>query len=252
MLHKFTHRMYQIGEVLKVKQVGTEVSSNAGGLRGDVVGFSKQARKRLIEKILATDLTAMGRAIFVTLTYHLPPTSSKKARANLFAWWERVKRRWGGGVSCLWRMELQKRGVEHFHLVIFGVDFMPKDWLSKSWWEVCGKVTEEHLKAGTRVENIRSKRGVVWYVAKYISKAEEGVTTGRVWGLLGRKNWKMQKVVTYNITHEQRLLLAEVYRQKVTPNFDDTRGFSLFGNIAQEALQAIFPESPVSGRTLPI
>jgi hypothetical protein len=92
----------------------------------------------------------------------------------------------------VWKLEPQRRGAPHFHLLLFGLEEgLSKDWLSRSWYEVVGSGDERHLRAGTRVEGIRSWRGVMSYAAKYLGKLESlpkdwlgGV--GRWWGVHNR------------------------------------------------------------------
>jgi hypothetical protein len=57
--------------------------------------------------------------------------------------------------------------------------------VSSAWYEVCGKVSEGHLRAGTYVEAVRSWRKVTSYAERYLAKEEEfpsGMHTGRIWG----------------------------------------------------------------------
>jgi hypothetical protein len=58
--------------------------------------------------------------------------------------------------------------------------------VSYSWYEVCGKIDEGHLLAGTRVEEVRNWRSATSYVERYMAKEEtfpEGLQTGRIWGM---------------------------------------------------------------------
>ena len=61
-----------------------------------------------------------------------------------------------------------------------------RGFVSSSWYEVCGKVSEGHLQAGTRVEEVRTWRKATSYAEKYMVKEEtfpEGLQTGRIWGV---------------------------------------------------------------------
>jgi hypothetical protein len=58
--------------------------------------------------------------------------------------------------------------------------------ISSSWYEVTGKVSEGHLRVGTRVEAVRRWREATSYVERYLAKAEgfpKGLQTGRIWGV---------------------------------------------------------------------
>jgi hypothetical protein len=61
-----------------------------------------------------------------------------------------------------------------------------RHFISSSWYEVTGKVSEGHLRAGTRVEAARKWKRVTSYVERYKAKPEEfpeGAETGRIWGV---------------------------------------------------------------------
>jgi hypothetical protein len=58
--------------------------------------------------------------------------------------------------------------------------------ISSSWYEVTGKVSEGHLRAGTRVEAVKKWKQATSYVERYMAKPEEfpeAVRTGRIWGI---------------------------------------------------------------------
>ena len=58
--------------------------------------------------------------------------------------------------------------------------------ISSSWYEVTGKVSEGHLRTGTRVEAVKKWKQATSYVERYMAKPEdfpEGLQTGRIWGV---------------------------------------------------------------------
>ena len=58
--------------------------------------------------------------------------------------------------------------------------------ISSSWYEVVGRVSEGHLRAGTRVEAAKKWKQATSYVERYMAKPEEfpeGLRTGRIWGV---------------------------------------------------------------------
>jgi hypothetical protein len=58
--------------------------------------------------------------------------------------------------------------------------------ISSSWYEVTGKVSEGHLCTGTRVEAVKRWKQATSYVERYMAKPEEfpeGLRTGRIWGV---------------------------------------------------------------------
>ncbi len=151
--------------------------------------------------------------LFVTLTYpgSLVP-DGRASKAHLKAFCKRLLRRWPGA-CVLWRVERQKRGAPHYHLLVLGVRFIPHGWVSRAWFEVVGSGDPAHLAAGTEVRAVRSWRGVMSYVGKYLAKLEaEGSEDelGRIWGIVGRDNlpvvWLSVRVSRREFEQLRRLL----------------------------------------------
>jgi hypothetical protein len=143
--------------------------------RSQVGGYSRASRFRLCRTLAS--IPRDSKALFITLTY--PPRCRADAesakRYHLQAFKKRFERRYGVH-AAVWRMEFCG-GVPHFHLL----DFFPnhpviskallaeiREWVARAWWEICGRISEEHLRAGTSVERPRS----LVRTMKYISKAE--------------------------------------------------------------------------------
>jgi hypothetical protein len=135
--------------------------------------------------------TFKGRMIFVTLTYpHEYPDDPELCKRNLKALRKRLQREYGS-FAAFWRMGIQKRGAWHFHLLLFvgpsvGSVNELRRFISSSWYEVTGKVSEGHLRAGTRVEAVKRWREATSYVERYMAKPEvfpEGSETSRIWGV---------------------------------------------------------------------
>jgi hypothetical protein len=170
-----------------------------GGLRDRVRGFSRASRKNLLRHLASIDRNVFrasrGRMIFVTLTYpHQYPEDPERCKNHLKALRKRLQREFGE-FAAFWRLGIQRRGAWHFHLLLFaGPSFGPirelRRFVSRSWYEVTGKVSEGHLRAGTRVEAAKKWKQATSYVERYLAKPEEfpeGVETGRIWGV-----WKEQ------------------------------------------------------------
>ena len=127
----------------------------------------------------------------MTLTYpHEYPEEPELCRRHLKAFRKRLQREYGS-FAAFWRMGIQKRGAWHFHLLMFvGPSFGSvgelRRFISTSWYEVTGKVSEVHLHAGTRVEAIKRWKEATSYAERYMAKPEEfpeGLQTGRIWGI---------------------------------------------------------------------
>jgi hypothetical protein len=166
-----------------------------GGIREKVSGFSRASRRNLLRRLASINRTAFkgfrGRMIFVTLTYPGEyPQDPALCKGHLKAFRKRLQRMCGA-FAAFWRLGIQKRGAWHFHLLLFvGPSFGPIDelrrFISSSWYEVTGKISEGHLRAGTRVEAVKRWKQATSYVERYMAKPEEfpeGLQTGRIWGI---------------------------------------------------------------------
>lgn len=173
----------------KPRQVG-------GGRRGTVTGFSRQSRRRMLNLLNQVPTEAHKKALFITLTYPSEYPADDVAKQHLDTFSKRIARKWPQA-AFVWRIEAQKRGAPHFHLLVYGVEFIPKAWLSRSWYEIVGSQDEKHLRAGTQVAYCHTIRQVLHYASKYAAKETEDVRTieGRQWGVKGRANLPIHLVV---------------------------------------------------------
>jgi hypothetical protein len=87
--------------------------------------------------------------------------------------------------------------------------------ISSSWYEVTGKVSEGHLRAGTRVEAVKKWKQVTSYVERYMAKPEEfpeGLETGRVWGVWNPKLLPVQRE-TAKVSLKDAFRIRRIYRR---------------------------------------
>jgi hypothetical protein len=174
-------------------------SRQGGGVRDKIRGFSKASRRNLLRRLAAINRTAFrafgGRVLFVTLTYpHVWPEDPEECKGHLKAFRKRLQRRYGP-FAAFWRLGTQRRGAWHFHLLMFvGQSFGPlkelRRFVSSSWHEVTGKLSEGHLRAGTHVEAVRRWKEATSHAERYLAKTEgfpEELQTGRIWGLWNRR-----------------------------------------------------------------
>lgn len=190
------------------------------GKRGKITGFSAASRRRLFER-LSTVRRDANKPIFYTLTIPRELYSgAKQAKAWHRALWKRIVYRWPLAAG-IWKLEPQADGTAHFHALVWGIAFLPWQRLSVAWAEVMSgaklgeppswrgvdageaaarfrawadKVSagavNKALNAATRVEAIRSWRGVMSYAAKYVGKQTEGMEdSGRYWGVVGKAHF---------------------------------------------------------------
>jgi hypothetical protein len=167
----------------------------SGAIRDRVRGFSRESRRNLLRRLASINRRAFRtfkrRLIFVTLTYpHEYPEDPELCKNHLKALRKRLHRK-VGSFAAFWRMGIQTRGAWHFHLLLFVVPSVGsidelRRFISSSWYEVTGKVSEGHLRTGTRVEAVKKWKQATSCVERYLAKAEEfpeGLETGRIWGI---------------------------------------------------------------------
>jgi hypothetical protein len=125
-----------------------------------------------------------------------------------------------------WRLEYQRRGAPHYHLLVFGVDFIAHEWLARAWYEVVGSGDADHLRAGTSIERVRSGRGVRRYAAKYVAKVapeweqlfkdESGFDyrhVGRWWGLRHPENLPLGECLTVTLSEGEAVRVRRFMRR---------------------------------------
>jgi hypothetical protein len=169
--------------------------------RSQIEGYSGGSQLRLCRTL--APIPRDSKALFITLTY---PSGCRidtefAKRHDLEALKKRLERQYGKH-PVVWRMEFCDR-IPHFHLLLFFHKHLIiskarlaeiREWVARTWWEVCGRISEEHLRAGTSVERPRS----LVRTMKYISKAEPSQSStsspgedppqhaGRRWGVWRR------------------------------------------------------------------
>jgi hypothetical protein len=195
-----------------------------GGSRERIRGFSRTSRRNLLRRLASINRRAFrafkGRMIFVTLTYpHEYPEDPEVCKNHLRALRKRLQRKCGD-FSAFWRMGIQQRGAWHFHLLLFvgpsvGSVGELRRFISSSWYEVTGKVSEGHLRAGTRVEAIKRWKEATSYVERYMAKPEEfpeGLQTGRIWGVWNGQMLPVQWVTT-QVSLRDAFRIRRIYRK---------------------------------------
>lgn len=187
------------GNLIKVC-TGQKCEKKGGGQRGPVVGLSRASRRRMMYMLCQTK--KLEKPLMVTLTY--PDKFNQNPRIwkrDLKVFLQRLGREYPKA-GAIWREELKVRKsgesvgqvAPHFHLLVWGVEYVEMwRFVALAWWGAVGSANDNHLKAGTRVEVIRSADGVKRYAAKYASKSEgdedlyleacKRGAVGRVWGI---------------------------------------------------------------------
>lgn len=177
------------GNLAHLSGAGCGSPAVGGGVRGRITAFSKRSRSRLMETVARLDRRGLDVPLFVTLTYPSDyPTDYTVYKRHLDNFLKRLRRLLPDGWA-IWRLEFQRRGAPHFHILLFGVRFLAHQVLSKMWYEVVGSSDLKHLQAGVEIRRARSWGGVTSYVSKYMGKTSDIIPdgfTGRFWGVFRR------------------------------------------------------------------
>ena len=209
-----------------------------GGKRGHIKGFSSSSRRRLMVTISKVKRDA-DLPLFVTLTYSAQFPDPKTSKQHLDTLDKRIGRAFPN-LGFIWKLEPQKRGAPHFHLLVWGeetrtaADAMPAvpepqtsfcEWLPRAWFEIAGQGDENHLlwhmgllgSGNTHsVQRVNSFRGVWAYAAKYLGKTFEipgWEAAGRFWGVVRRKNIPFGEAFTVDLDRSKACTVLRYMRR---------------------------------------
>jgi hypothetical protein len=219
-----------------------------GGIRDRVRGFSRASRTNLLRRLASINRRAFrafkGRLISITLTYpHEYPEDPELCKNHLKALRKRLQRKYGD-FAAFWRLGIQQRGAWHFHLLLFAGPSIGsvgelRRFISSSWYEVTGKVSEGHLRAGTRVEAVKKWKQATSYVERYMAKPEEfpeGLGTGRIWGVWNEEllpvRWETAKVSLQDAFRIRRIY-RKIARRKGSSSLRRITVFVRYENVVR-------------------
>lgn len=174
--------------------------------------WARRSRSRMVLRLAELDYRPMraeavglnGAPAMVTLT--LPgdwerlvpgPPAMVRYMAAFRRRWERAI----GPTYAVWKLEFQRRGAPHIHLLMACPqsvgDVVFVKWLSRVWYDVVGSGDDRHLKAGTGVDwrepqRMRDGRAIAVYFARYAApgqaKSYQHIVPG-LWRDAGRFRW---------------------------------------------------------------
>jgi hypothetical protein len=90
-----------------------------------------------------------------------------------------------------------------------------RHFISSSWFEVTGRVSEGHLRAGTRVEAVKKWKQATSYAERYLAKPEEfpdELKTGRIWGVWNKELLPVQWE-TVQVSLRDAFKIRRIYRK---------------------------------------
>jgi hypothetical protein len=199
--------------LLKVTK-GQSQGQVGGGIRGNIGGFSRASRRRLMQTIAQVKRDA-PLPVFITLTYPFDFPSPKASKRHVDIFLKRLKRAYSD-IGLIWKLEPQERGAPHYHMLAWGVPFGELcDFVPYAWHDIAGGGDKNHLSFHLGlldnqhcVSQVRSFRGVWAYASKYLGKTFEvsgweDKYTGRFWAVVNRGNIPFGQSCAYAIPLSQ-------------------------------------------------
>jgi hypothetical protein len=188
-------------EGIEIQRLVTVKPSKApkAGIRGEIIGFSKDAERRLRRELLGSYVPG-SRRYDMTLTVPGPLISDDDFRRIMHTFNCRISRK---RVAGYWRIELQKRLQPHLHCLMWipdGVsdrdvssdwlsscDILPRcDWIGKNGRTQKSKLRSEFAGAEKWAVNSREGKGADWfkYMVAHTTKKKEAQLgwKGKQWG----------------------------------------------------------------------
>lgn len=224
-----------------------------------ITSWSRKSRANMVKSLCEIDyispisdinphgpMLRRGRVpAMLTLTYSgdwlTVAPNGKAAKRHLQLFFKRYWRAWGEKLKAVWKLEFQRRGAPHFHLLVVpphgrarvgvaaGRPF--KEWLSAVWTSIVAHPDPEerrrHRAAGTRIdynEGLRAadpKRVAVYFTKHGAFHAKEyqnivpaewqgpGDGPGRFWGYRYVKRY----VVGIELYEHDRIMAARLLRR---------------------------------------
>jgi hypothetical protein len=198
------------------------------GKRGRIHGFSQASRGRLTDKLMAIpwrDLVGSDRhasrsdSVLLTLTYpECWPGDWDTWKSQLDAFRRSLSRVRDHGFAAVWRMEYQKRGAPHFHILLMFDDEVSiaafGAWARRTWARIVGAADLEHLRHGADVRPLYAPAGderrLMHYLIKYLGKPDDGERFGgRIWGAW----YEIPQVIRAAVSFNTRQSFVEFQRR---------------------------------------
>ena len=211
--------------------------------RGIIQGLTVSSGIRLQETIARLDPDQVP--YFVTLTYPNEWNQDwRKWKIDLNNFQRALKDDFPGFKGALWRLEAQKRGAPHYHILVYvdGTDQATlRAWTAKRWYKIVGSGDKKHLDAGTQVDVVenhqnRTMKTAMAYIGKYVGKtgvnndsAIFGKPVGRFWGIWGKENILIdpEKITLDKESFNKARRALKTFRKKNTSKKLHSKSYSM-------------------------
>lgn len=207
--------------------------------RGNVSGFSAKSRLRLMRTLASVRRDNLP--LFVTLTFPENYPNIQKAKTFLDSFIKRLARKFPN-VAGVWKLEPQKRGAPHFHLLVWGASYIDMVcFVPTAWYEIVGSNDVNHLAwhrgelgHGNKlcVQQIEKQKGVFWYASKYMSKivSEKYADWGRWWGVFFRKRLPVGEIINVEVTEKKAVEFIRYMRRFAHVKSRDYKSLTIICN----------------------
>jgi hypothetical protein len=137
----------------------------------EITGWSRQSRANMVKTLCQLDYTPLFTdptrlPAMLTLTYPgdwvTVAPHGKAVKSHLKILRKRYRRAWGQDLACVWKLEFQRRGAPHIHLLMVPPDGVAerhsfRQWISKAWADVVN-----HPDPAEYARNVLAGTGLDW------------------------------------------------------------------------------------------
>lgn len=222
-------RLYGIGCSLEEGRFSSSLGNGGGSAtgekRGEIRGFSFASRLRLRQALLSCSLDG-GTRVGVTLTLPWVVRDWSCVMDDFRQVMHRFRvyffRRFPSS-GAIFRVELQRRGAPHVHMVSFHRLPLPDDlssryfalWLDSLRGDLRGGSLSAFARRGVVVDTDLNFIGVVRYLCDHASKRKQAQLgyKGKQWGILGKANLRFSSGFPFEISDREFVLLSRFLRR---------------------------------------
>jgi hypothetical protein len=161
-------------------------------LRSKITSFSDKSQLRIKKLFARVRMSTYSHVLFVTLTWHYGHESIEGSYYDILNVFLQRLRDNFSTIDYIWRLEFQKRGAPHFHIVLLFRSKLSrhqysvfKKWIMKSWHEIADPKSRKHEEYGCMIAIANDYKQAFFYLSKYCCKesaAAEKSYSGRRWG----------------------------------------------------------------------
>ena len=190
--------------------------------RGRVTEWSKKARMRAKRRMAQVRIDALKDAVTVTLTYpsEFPPADDHEVyKTHLDRMNTKLRKM---GLCGFWKLEFQKRGAPHYHLLLIPEQKwdlkLLRKLIAEKWYKTVGSNDPKHLQAGTEVSPVKSPKGAMGYLCSYMGKKEQtmpGNFTGHYFGSIARAKIPFGKLKDIPVSNKVANKIRRVARKGI-------------------------------------